>query len=259
MTIDLEFLYPAGYDLKTPERKALYADLVKITEHHFANMPPAFTKSFKKLFFEGVFESETAFDRYSALYICLSSPVVEKDFFAEIFSFFGDAGRGSALYMIRTYIDPSLSMYPVQLERWRTVLLALDSLDRESRNGVTQEYVLLFLNSLFSELAYCGSSEYSLGLVLFNRANDEFEVACDQLSGNSVFECIQECIEKLLSSNAEDPRAYSDPWFTGFCCRYFERRDLNPAFLGFCDRIYQSISEEKRITWSGNRILCPGQ
>lgn len=257
--IDLESLYPVGCDLRTPERKALYTDLLKITEHQFANMPPVFMKSFKKLFFEGVLESRHAFDRYAALYVCLSSPVVSKEFFSEIFSHFGEFERGAALFMIRTYIDPSLFLYPMQLERWQTVLLTLDSLDRESKYGVTQEYVLLFLNALFSELAYSGSSEYSLGLVLFDRADTEFGVACEKLSGNNVFEGIQECIEKLLCNDAEDSGAYVDPWFVKFCARYFGARDLNPALLDFCDRIYQSIPLEKRITWDGNRILRPGQ
>lgn len=259
MTINLEFLYPAGYDLKTLERKALYVDLVKITDHLFANIPPSFAKSFKKLFFEGVYESKHSFDEYPALYICLSSPVVSKEFFEEVFNYFGDYSRGSAIYMIRTYINPCLSMYPMQFERWKTILLALDSLDRESRSGVTPEYVLMFLNSLFSDLAYCGGSQYNLGLVLFYRANEEFGMAYERLSGNSVFECIQECMKKLFSNDADDARAYNDPWFVNFCCRYFEKRDLNPVFLEFCDHMYQSIPESARITWDGNRILRPGQ
>lgn len=48
--IDLSEFFPAGVDLKTERRKALYVDILKVTEHCFANMPNSFAQAFKSLF-----------------------------------------------------------------------------------------------------------------------------------------------------------------------------------------------------------------
>lgn len=257
--IDLSEFFPAGVDLKTPERKVLYTDILKVTEHCFANMPGSFAQAFKRLFFQGQLEGYGNFDGMEVFYICMSLPEASVEQYLKVQERFEGYGNGRAVYMLRAWLSACVSKYPLQRERWHSMLLAIDRYEQaypEKEKALSLDCLVFFLNSIFASLVYKGSSNYCLGECLFEQANVAFMAARGQLEDRR-FERLQENLLALFNVKLEKPEAYRDPWFIEFCQRYFVRRDLNSAFLQFCDEVYHSIPEDQRIRWQGDRLFVP--
>lgn len=257
--INLSEFFPAGVELKTPERKALYTDILKVTEHHFANMPGSFAQAFKRLFFLGELEGYGNFDGMEVFYICMSLPEASVEQYVKVQERFEGYGNGRAVYMLRTYLGRSVKRYPLQRERWGLILRSIDKYEQShpgKDKALGLDYLMLFLNSIFSAVCFKGGAHYSLGVEIFERCNAEFSNAMHFTAGEN-FSYVRENLNILFEGRAELPDAYLDPWFIEFCQRYFVRRDLNLAFLQFCDEIYQAIPEGQRILWQGDRLFVP--
>lgn len=258
--IDLSEFFPAGVDLKTEGRKALYVDILKVTEHCFANMPNSFAQAFKSLFFKGELEGYGSFDGMEVFYICMSLPEASVEQYVKVIEHFDGYGNGRAVYMLSAWLDVCVSRYPLQRERWVLMLLAIDQYEQahpELERALSLGELMRFLNSIFASLVYKGSPRYGLGECLFEQANAGFASARGQLDNQS-FECLQENLLALFSAKSKKTEAYRDPWFVEFCRRYFVRRDLSSALLKFCDEIYQAIPEGQRIRWQDDALWVPG-
>lgn len=258
--INLSEFFPAGVDLKSAERKALYTDIVKVTEHHFANMPSSFARAFKRLFFQGELEGYRSFDGMEAFYVCMSLPEASIEQYVKVLERFEGYGNGRAVYMLRTYLGRSVKRYPLQRELWVLMLSAIDQYELahpKLERALDLDYLMLFLNSIFSSVNYDADVRAGLGECLFERCNAEFGNAHAGLDSGR-FENLQHNLEDLFGGAAKNSDAYRDAWFVEFCRRYFVRRDLSPDFLRFCDEIYQAIPEGQQIRWQGDALFVPG-
>lgn len=257
--IDLSDFFPRDVDLKTAERKALYTDILKVTDHCFANMPISFVQTFKRLFFQGELDGYGSFDGMEAFYICMSLPEASVEQYVKVLKRFEGYGNGRAVYMLSTWLNACVPKYPLQRKRWAFILLAIDQYEQahpEVERSLGLLDLIIFLNSIFASLAYKGGAHYSLGESLFERANASFSTARSQLN-NEEFRCLEENLLTLFSGTPKKKEAYSDYWFIEFCRRYFVQRDLSHAFLQFCENVYQAIPEEQRIRWQGDAIFVP--
>ncbi|MWV13800.1 hypothetical protein F3I62_17000 [Pseudomonas sp. R-28-1W-6] len=258
--IDLSEFFPVGTDLKTAERKALYVDILKVTEHCFANMPSSFAQAFKRLFFQGELEGYGSFDGIEVFYICLSLPEAGVEQYVKVLERFEGYGNCRAVYMLRAWLDVCVPRYPLQREHWVFMLLAIDQYDQvhpEKDRALGSDCLIAFLNSTFAALAYKGGVQYCLGVCLFDRADAEFSNGL-RLASRGDLECLKENLLALFGAVPKKTEAYLDSWFIGFCQRYFSRRDLSPAFLQFCDELYQMIPAGQRISWRDESLFVPG-
>lgn len=260
MMIDLRRFFPAEVDLKTEERKALYMDILKVTEHHFANMPSSFAQAFKRLFFQGELDGYGSFDGMEVFYICMSLPEAGVEQYVRVLECFEGYGNGRAVYMLRTYLGASVKRYPLQRERWLFMLLAIDQYEQahpEVERALNLHYLVLFMNSIFATINYDADARVCLGVGLFDRAVMEFGNALGQLDHDE-FRLLRRNLTDLFGCAAKNPEAYRDLWFVEFCQRFFVRRDLEADFLQFCDEIYQAIPEGQRISWQDDSIFVLG-
>lgn len=258
--IDLREFFPAGVNLKTTERKALYVDILKVTEHCFANMPSSFAQAFKRLFFQGELEGYGSFDGMEVFYICLSLPEASVEQYVKVLERFNGYGNDRAIYMLRTWLDVCVPKYPLQRERWGCMLLAIDQYEQahpELERALSLDDLMIFLNSVFSSISHDADALACLGVRLFERANMEFGNAIKELETER-FKYLQRNLANLFGGAAKNLEAYQDPWFVEFCRHYFVRRDLSQAFLQFCDEIYQAIPEGQRIRWQNDSLFVPG-
>lgn len=267
MTKEWISVYPEGYDLKTPQRKELYKMIFDELRDSFGDAPKKFPRALKVLFFEGKVEtySPTILDerelsgtRYNDLgptpcvFICLASPVVSVEFYNEVLGNYQAGslrGATAGIFDIRT----ARTHWSGDLVNRMSVLLqALDeSLSKEGGVGIGK--LLLFFLNLFAMLNSRGTSKLAMCKRVAQRFYQGFDdIQFDPARANKVATLAQR-IMVLLNGEADNRDAYTDDWFVDFIRRYFSR-DFSPSFLQFLDKLYESLPEEQRIGWDGQKI-----
>lgn len=271
MTKNWISVYPAGSELKTPERKELYKLVLNDVRHTFGD-GPGFVQALKILFFEGKIEtysptipdeSELSGKRRNRLgttpfaFVCLGSPVISLDFYREVLSHYSDEWLVAGVLRIMSQ-RVAYSNWPDELIcRIGTLLLALDkALGAEecgAGGGIKAKELAIFLKYVLNFLWHMGKSSPALGRSVvgrFHRVFADFQLDPDSAR---LHEEISGYLRKLLGGEAKQSSAYTDEWFVEFV-RLYHARELDAAFLEFIDVIYEEIPQQQRIGWDGEQI-----
>lgn len=256
---ELIHVYPADAILKTDERKQLYKDILEYIE--IGELGRGFSKALKVLCFEGKVESLDAMVRnddgflhrvnslgdHLGVYICLASPVVDKQFFASVLSRYCADNVRSIVGQVVSYLDGNSNLSAELFERVRFLLQAAELVVP----GVIAGECLQMFNRYLSRICYRADSSRC-------QVDGYWAQVSEMLGGakGSVvsISAIKELATQLLGGNPVNPDAYLDQGFIRFCGLYFSRQ-LEAGLLVFLDEIYQTIPEGKRIKLDGSKIL----
>lgn len=253
--------------LNTEERKALYREILE--EDHFGERSKRFTRALKTLMFKGEIESyEQGLDDETELggrrendlthlvpaYLCLASPDVSVDSFAQILGRYNEAVQASVAGQIVIYLDGNPGLSEAYFTRVQHMMLALARLAPadSSIGGLGEGRAIRLFNRFLSRISYKANSSRCLWSLFLDQFDKGFAEVHKKFGSRE--EDIDRLIKELFGSAPNHPEAYTDAGFISFCQRYFFRR-LSPEFLSYLDDIYQSIPEDRRIGLHGDKIL----
>lgn len=254
-------------NLNTEERKALYREILE--EDIFVERGKRFSRALKTLMFKGEIESyeqwfkdeeelsglrENDLTYLLPVYLCLASPEVSVDFFAQILGRYDREAQRSIADLIVSYLGSKLSLSEAYFIRVQNIMLALEHLAPFDSliGGLGEDNLIRMFNRFLSRVSYKANSGHCLWLIFFNSFDKGFSTLHKQFGNRE--EDIIVLIQGLFGSAPNHPDAYADAGFISFCQRYFSRT-FSPEFLAYLDNIYQSIPEDRRIRLDGDKIL----
>lgn len=260
-------VYQDVNNLNTEERKALYREILE--EDCFRERGKRFARALKTLMFKGEIESyeqwfkdvkelsglrENDLTSQLPVYLCLASPEVSVDLFAQIFGRYDKHLHTSVAGQIVIYLDGNLSLSDAYFTRVQHIMLALERLAPvDSPIGcLSEDRVARIFNRFLSCVSYEANSSRCLWPLFCEEFDKGFATLYKQFGKNE--EYIFVLMQDLFGSAPNHPDAYADNGFINFCQRYFSR-NFSSEFLAYLDGIYQSISEGRRIRLDGDKIL----
>ena len=251
MTTDFLQIYPADASLRTPEREALFAELLEKADlGEFTRK--TFVPALKRLVFEGQIESRAErigglrdpmrrinpLGTYVHAYLCLASPVVTEDAFVEILQHYQEASiMGMAINLVRRFDGTQWCHAGPQLQlRIRCLVSALA---RVLPARAFQSLCGDMFSGFLSRACYRGSTEQSL-------VTDCWAGVDAYVAQGQVKDSIHTLAATLFSGEAEEPAGYRDSGVLAFCER-FVNRQFGPHLLALLDTIYLAVEPARRL------------
>lgn len=261
MTADFIQIYPADAALQTPDRQALYAELLEhIDLGEFTKK--TFAPALKRLCFEGRIESRqerigglrdpnvriNPLGTYVHAYLCLASPEVSEEAFVEILKHYKQASVNDMAIELTERFDGTRRHHasPALHARIRCLVQAL----RQVISAQSFQYRCARMFSGFlSRACYRASTEHSLVTDCWDGVDAYLALGEDVTS-------IRNLATTLLSGEAEEPAGYQDSGVIQFCERYLGR-EFGPHLLALLDDVYQAIEPARRLRVEQGAIVFP--
>ncbi|RYF26996.1 MAG: hypothetical protein EOO33_06090 [Comamonadaceae bacterium] len=261
MTTEFVQIYPADTALHTPDRQALYAELLEhIDLGEFTKK--TFAPALKRLCFEGRIESRderigglrdpvrriNPLGTYVHAYLCLASPVVSQEAFVEILQHYKQASVTDMAIDLTERFDGTRRHHasPALHARIRCLVQAL----RQVISAESFQYRCgRMFSGFLSRACYRGTTEHSL-------VTDCWDGVDQYVAPGNDVENIRSLATTLFSGEAEEPAGYQDAGVIAFCERYLQRQ-FGPHLLALLDDVYQAIDPARRLRVEHGAIVFP--
>jgi len=250
-------VYSLEADLKSPERKLYYRELVSFVREWLHNIPGGGTRAFKQLFFEGTLdEPRGSTMRVSEPFlICLASPSIDRSWIVDIFNSYPSAYAFDAVEIFRSHFHGrKRPEWPEAVRRYWLIVEALG----EERCAWLQDcydsrYLYLgFYVTTIGALSHGESSALFLGACLADYVESNMEELFQIPEGMKKMVYFREQLEVLLAGNAENPQVvYNDSFLLSLLQRFFSG-GLSPYYQALVTEIYEGL--EQRITWVNGQV-----
>ncbi len=124
---DFVEVFAKSDNLKSPERKTYYKELVAFSREWLLGMPIEAAQHFKRLFFEGYLPvNRGVLGSWEPFLICLSVPSLDRDYVVSVFNQYANHSAYDVVKMFRVHFDGRdravspdiISRYCIVSNRW---------------------------------------------------------------------------------------------------------------------------------------------
>lgn len=261
---DLIEVFEKSDNLKSPERKAYYKELVAFSREWLLGMPKDAAQHFKRLFFEGHLPANIkSLGGWEPFLICMSAPKLSKDYVISVFNQYANHGAYDVVKMWDVHFDGrDRALSPDIKNRFTMVVESLgdDSavwLQGERSSGPA--LYLSFYAVLFGALCRGRGTANYIGFRLVSSIESKFDRLIEGAGSAEQLTYLTKQLTSIFSGAVENPeQCYSDPFLMGFAERFFT--GLLPETLQkFCQDIYATVPSSQRITFKEGRVVYPEQ
>ncbi len=257
---DLMQVFAKSDNLKSPERKACYKELVAFSREWLLGMPIDSAQHFKRLFFEGYLPaSRGALDSWEPFLICLSAPTLDKDYVISVFNQYANHSAYDVVKMFRVHFDGrDRAVSPDIISRYCIVVESLGDDSAAWLHGERSSGPALYLSFyavLFGSLCRDMSLSGCIGLRMVESVESDFNRFFGRVESEEKLTYLTKQLTSIFSGEVENPKqCYNDPFLVGFAERFFAGQ-LPEALQGFCQDIYAAVPPSQRIAFKDGKIL----
>lgn len=257
---DLIQVFAKSDNLKSPERKVYYKELVAFSREWLLGMPIDAAQHFKRLFFEGYLPANRgALGASEPFLICLSAPALDKDYVISVFNQYANHSAYDVVKMFRVHFDGrDRAVSPDIISRYSIVVESLGDDSAVWLHGERSSGPALYLSFyavLFGALCRGMSLSNCIGLRLVKSVESNFSSFFGRVESDEKLTYLTKQLTSIFSGEVEEPeQCYSNPFFVGFAERFFTGQ-LPEALQDFCQDIYAAVPPSQRITFKDGKIL----